>query len=225
MKVAKQRNVILLEDARSKSKRLKEEGSILADSERYWEALKKWDEALQLTPNNETILDMKAQALLILHEVFPAVQAAELAVKSNAKWWPAHQTLGRAQLGLGEIKLAITSFSKAIHLNPTDFELWEEDLKWACFLLKQKHEMNSEKSIGKELVKDSTSEELLERRPCKDDLHVSWSQERVFVSKNDPSGSIVGVQGIVYHSGLHALNCAKRHRAVNGRSLSCSRAR
>jgi hypothetical protein len=38
-------------------------------------------------------------------EVFPAVNAAEKAVAINGKWWIGHQTLGRALLGLGEVKL------------------------------------------------------------------------------------------------------------------------
>ena len=40
-----------------------------------------------------------------LGEVFPAVCEAEKAVSLNANWWVGHQTLGRAQLGLGEVKL------------------------------------------------------------------------------------------------------------------------
>jgi len=40
-----------------------------------------------------------------LGEVYPAVCAAEKAVSLNANWWIGHQTLGRAQLGLGEVKL------------------------------------------------------------------------------------------------------------------------
>lgn len=40
-----------------------------------------------------------------LHEMFPAVHAAEMAVKRNPHSWESWQTLGRAQLGLGEIVL------------------------------------------------------------------------------------------------------------------------
>lgn len=40
-----------------------------------------------------------------LHEMFPAVHAAEMAVQRNPHSWDAWQTLGRAQLGLGEIAL------------------------------------------------------------------------------------------------------------------------
>lgn len=45
------------------------------------------------------------QVLMSLHEMFPAVHAAEMAVQRNPRSWDAWQTLGRAQLGLGEIAL------------------------------------------------------------------------------------------------------------------------
>ncbi|XP_038048673.1 tetratricopeptide repeat protein 33-like [Patiria miniata] len=175
--VAKQRKVILLEDAKTKSKRLKDEGSILAEAERYWEAITKWDEALQLTPDSENILDMKAQALLILHEVFPAVQTAVSAVKLNPRWWAAHQTLGRAQLGLGEIKMAVSSFSKAIHLNPCDNELWEEDLKWACSLLREKQRMNLDTKGEDNLVSGRSSQKTITRATSEEDEQTEEQSE------------------------------------------------
>ena len=45
--------------------RLQEEGAILAENERYWEAMKYWDEALQLTPDSAALLEMKAQVVLL----------------------------------------------------------------------------------------------------------------------------------------------------------------
>lgn len=45
------------------------------------------------------------QVLTILHEVFPAVKAAEMAVQLRPLWWEGWQTLGRAQLNLGEVDL------------------------------------------------------------------------------------------------------------------------
>jgi hypothetical protein len=42
-----------------------------------------------------------------LCEVFPAVQSAKKAVEYSPTWWIAHQTLGRAYLGLGEVKMVI----------------------------------------------------------------------------------------------------------------------
>lgn len=37
--------------------------------------------------------------------MFPAVKAAEMAVKFRPLWWEGWQTLGRAQLNLGEVDL------------------------------------------------------------------------------------------------------------------------
>lgn len=50
-------------------------------------------------------LNLDLQVLTVLQEVFPAVQAAEMAVKLRPLWWEGWQTLGRAQLSLGEVDL------------------------------------------------------------------------------------------------------------------------
>ncbi|XP_071502117.1 tetratricopeptide repeat protein 33-like [Diadema antillarum] len=131
---SKRRKIFLLEDGASKSNRLRTEGETLAEAGRYWEAISKWDEALQLTPGSAELNEMKAQVLMELQEVYPAVEAAHQATTANPRWWIAHQTLGRAQLGLGEITMAIKSFSRAIHINPAERDLWESDLQWAWSL-------------------------------------------------------------------------------------------
>ncbi|XP_021345241.1 tetratricopeptide repeat protein 33-like isoform X4 [Mizuhopecten yessoensis] len=101
------RKIICLEDAIAKSNRLKQEGTVLADSERYWEAIRKWDEAIKLTSTDETLYEMKSQVFLILCELYPAVHMGERAVDLKPTWWVAHQTLGRARLGMGEVKLNV----------------------------------------------------------------------------------------------------------------------
>ncbi|KAK3509434.1 hypothetical protein QTP70_035086 [Hemibagrus guttatus] len=137
----KRRREVLLEDCAAKSKRLKDEGALLAEQSRHWEAVRKWDEAVQLTPEEAALYEMKSQVLTILQEDFAAVQAAEMAVKLQPVWWEAWQTLGRAQLNLGEVALAIRSFQVALHLHPLERHLWEEDLRWALHLQKEKHAM------------------------------------------------------------------------------------
>lgn len=144
------RKNICLEDAKGKSSRLKEEGTVLAESERYWEAIKKWDEAIHLTPNDEKLYEMKAQALLQLCEVYPAVHMAQKAVHLKPNWWIGLQTLGRAQLGLGEVHLALKSFSRACHLKPDESELWEDDLIWARTLVKRKQKMDEDQQKTEE---------------------------------------------------------------------------
>ena len=59
------------------------------------------------------ILNLDLQVLTVLQEVFPAVQAAEMAVKLRPLWWEGWQTLGRAQLSLGEVDLV----SITVHLS------------------------------------------------------------------------------------------------------------
>ena len=45
------------------------------------------------------------KVLLQLGEVFPAVKCAERAVELDPTWAIGRQTLGRAQLGLGEVEM------------------------------------------------------------------------------------------------------------------------
>ncbi|XP_008840318.1 tetratricopeptide repeat protein 33 isoform X2 [Nannospalax galili] len=134
---SKRRKETLQEGCAQKSKQLKDEGASLAENKRYREAIQKWDEALQLTPDDATLYEMKSQVLMSLHEMFPAVHAAEMAVQRNRHSWESWQTLGRAQLGLGEIVLAIRSFQVALHIYPMNPEIWKEDLSWARTLLEQ----------------------------------------------------------------------------------------
>ncbi|XP_054666257.1 5'-AMP-activated protein kinase catalytic subunit alpha-1 isoform X4 [Grus americana] len=140
----KRRKEILLEDCAKKSKELKDEGASLAENRRYREAIHKWDEALQLTPEDATLYEMKSQVLMSLHEMFPAVHAAEMAVQRNPRSWDAWQTLGRAQLGLGEISLAIRSFQVSLHIFPMNPEVWKEDLSWARKLHEQQKATKTE---------------------------------------------------------------------------------
>nr|XP_020475177.1 tetratricopeptide repeat protein 33 [Monopterus albus]XP_020475178.1 tetratricopeptide repeat protein 33 [Monopterus albus]XP_020475179.1 tetratricopeptide repeat protein 33 [Monopterus albus]XP_020475180.1 tetratricopeptide repeat protein 33 [Monopterus albus] len=152
----KRRREVLLEDCGAKSKRLKDEGALLAEQGRHWEAIKKWDEAIHLTPDDPLLYEMKSQVLTILQEVFPAVRAAETAVKFRPLWWEGWQTLGRAQLNLGEVDLAVRSFQVAIHLCPSECKLWQEDLAWAWRIQKQhlatKEKIRQEEETKKQIL-------------------------------------------------------------------------
>ncbi|XP_052102592.1 tetratricopeptide repeat protein 33-like [Mytilus californianus] len=181
------RKVICLEDALSKSSRLKNEGSLLAESERYWEAIKKWDEALQFTPEDETIYEMKAQALLALCEVFPALAMAEKVVKLKPTWWTGYQTLGRAQLGLGEVRQAMKSFSRAVHINPAEEELWKEDFLWSFSLLKQKDDQK--KLLEQEI--DNSKVKLTELNSSDEEKVTEISNEKQGTSEKNTSLSTI----------------------------------
>lgn len=175
--LAPKRKVIHLEDASIKSSRLKQEGATLAEADRFWEAILKWDEALQLTPSDETLYEMKSQAFLQLSEVYPAVKAARKCVELNPRWWVGFQTLGRAQLALGEVKLALRSFSVAFHLNPGDEELFHDDLNWVVELLRRKALTELEQKIstsheeeGPKIIEIDTDDENLDEKSTEDDL-------------------------------------------------------
>ncbi|KAK0140904.1 Tetratricopeptide repeat protein 33 [Merluccius polli] len=158
LQAIKRRRGVLLEDCAARSGRLKGEGALLAEAGRHWEAIKKWDEAIQLTPENALLYEMKSQVLTILQEVFPAVKAAEMAVKLKPMWWEGWQTLGRAQLSLGEVDLAVRSFQVAVHLCPSDVTLREKDLAWAQKLQRQQRaarEKTREEEEAERLVLDA----------------------------------------------------------------------
>lgn len=68
--------VRLLEDEAAKAHRLKHDGILLAESEKYKAAIGLWDQAIYLTPNDATLYEMKSQALNELSAYFPAVQVS-----------------------------------------------------------------------------------------------------------------------------------------------------
>ena len=131
-----------LETNEQKLTRLKDEGIKLAEHEEFWQAIGRWDDALNIIKENmlpgdteQIYHDMKAQAFIQLHEWEPAIEAAELAIRIDPKWYSAHQTLGRAHLGIGNVLNAVKAFSRARHIRPNDEELKVTDLEWAASLL------------------------------------------------------------------------------------------
>ena len=131
-----------LETNEQKLTRLKDEGIKLAEHEEFWQAIGRWDDALNIIKENmlsgdteQIYHDMKAQAFIQLHEWEPAIEAAELAIRIDPKWYSAHQTLGRAHLGIGNVLNAVKAFSRARHIRPNDEELKVTDLEWASSLL------------------------------------------------------------------------------------------
>ncbi|KAG0714623.1 Tetratricopeptide repeat protein 33 [Chionoecetes opilio] len=147
---AKRSKVVEDEAVEAKARRLSNEGVILAESERWWAAIGRWNAALALTPDDDTLQEMLSQAYMQVGEVYPALKAAEAAVQQRPNWWVGLQTLGRAQLGLGEVGLAVKTFSRAVHICPDQQELWREDLQWSVGLLKkyQEIEVEREKQIA-----------------------------------------------------------------------------
>eukprot|EP00931_Biecheleriopsis_adriatica_P089677 TRINITY_DN63768_c0_g1_i1.p1 TRINITY_DN63768_c0_g1~~TRINITY_DN63768_c0_g1_i1.p1 ORF type:complete len:245 (+),score=79.37 TRINITY_DN63768_c0_g1_i1:108-842(+) len=108
-----------LEDGKAKCKRLTAEGGLLAEAERFAEALQHWEQALLFAEEpgeRAKIIEQMAQVLLLLDRPFDAVRAAERAVESRPLWYPAHLTLGRALLSFGELERAVESLRRAAAL-------------------------------------------------------------------------------------------------------------
>ena len=68
-------------------------------------------------------------------------------------------------MGLGEVELAVKSFQKAVHLNPSDEELRRDDLEWALSVLKQRDEkMNGENGEGRVTDTNEKNDTLVKLR-------------------------------------------------------------
>ncbi len=57
---------------------------------------------------------------------------------------------------------AILVFSRAVHINPTDKELWEEDLKWAHDLWTKKQKISNQFHAEQEKIEQITSASIVE---------------------------------------------------------------
>ena len=144
------------ETSSEKIKRLKEEGISLVENEDYWQAIGRWDQVLEIIGKDLSVIpdetkafhEMKAQVLIQLHEWEPAIEAAQKAVALDPKWYSGYQTLGRAQLGIGNVSYAVIAFSKARHLNPADEEIKVQDLEWAASLLTHQKLMIAAKELN-----------------------------------------------------------------------------
>jgi tetratricopeptide (TPR) repeat protein len=157
-----QTNFALLEDARAKVARLKTEGGTLAEDGKLWAGIGRWDEALSLTPGDHELHEMKAQALMLLDEIWPALQCATKAVELSPGWADGQLTLGRAQMGVGEVELASGSFAQAAKLDPENAEI-QEDLERCRSLLvecEQKQEQFQCQLVHAEAAGDADGAEV-----------------------------------------------------------------
>mmetsp|Transcript_183999 Transcript_183999/g.583644 ORF Transcript_183999/g.583644 Transcript_183999/m.583644 type:complete len:250 (-) Transcript_183999:80-829(-) len=118
-----------LEDVSAKRRRLVQEGTLLAESERFAEALLRWEEALVFCEDSmekAPILEQMAQVLLAMQRDFDAVRTAQLAIECRPLWHCGHLTLGRALMNFGELARAVEAMRRAAELGPADKEAAEE---------------------------------------------------------------------------------------------------
>lgn len=157
-----------LEDAAMKLKRLKSEGALLAEAERFAEALQHWEEALLFTEDpcdKAPILEQMAQVLLILERPFDAIRTGEQAIQSRPLWFAGHLTLGRALINFGELERAVESFRRAKTLLSQDMAGAndktadaEDEFQELCLELREAEKLWAE---VKDRAKQNTSNEVI----------------------------------------------------------------
>ena len=139
-------NPLQLEDVTSASHRLEHEGVILAEAQKYRQALERWQRALNLTPLKASIFEMRAQVFLELDQVFDAVQSATKSVELEPNKTEYRLTLARAQIGLGELSMAKENL-KTVLDKCTNEEVRKEareDFFWVEDLLEKKRKIEGE---------------------------------------------------------------------------------
>ena len=115
-----------------------------AEKSYYRDAQQKFEDALrivhemlpesndqELIKKKVKILEMKAQVLLEVDKPFQAIKLLEEAIENQSDWWILYQTLGRAQLQLGEPKLALGNFKKCVSLDGELAGEVEDDIRTA----------------------------------------------------------------------------------------------
>ncbi|TDH65190.1 uncharacterized protein CCR75_009042 [Bremia lactucae] len=112
-----QSHIRLLEDVPEKVRRLKNEGNILAEAERFRKAMGRWQEALAIDLNNAALYDLMAQASMAVYEDFQAVQFARKSTELAPAWSDGLLTLARCHLNFGELTLALDALNRAIERN------------------------------------------------------------------------------------------------------------
>ncbi|OQA54866.1 MAG: lipoprotein NlpI [Euryarchaeota archaeon ADurb.Bin294] len=103
-------------------------GISLLEASRYEDAIKTFDEVLQLKPDDAIAWSQKGRALAILGEYQKALEAFETALKYDPNDEQAWSFKGRALQELGEIQKALDAFDQAILLGSKEAENCKNDL-------------------------------------------------------------------------------------------------
>ena len=145
-----------IEDTSTLSLRLKNEGNVLAESERYWEAISKFQQAIEynldalskcdcninnsftenISCNLSLLYELSSQCYCQVGEIYPAVNAAQKAVGHNSKCPISLLSLSRAQVNIGELYLAKSNIERSLHLSPVLADAWD-DLNYVNSLIEE----------------------------------------------------------------------------------------
>ena len=115
-------------------------------------SIESFENAVKLSTRDSSIFEMKSQIHLKLNQVFTAIREAHKSIELSPNWSTAYQTLARAQLGYGELELALKNFQKCLHYEPDNTEVREEDLPWCLKLLEQKKILDSRIKFQSEMA-------------------------------------------------------------------------
>ena len=99
-------------------------GSSLADLGRYEEAIKCYDKAIELRPNDTAVWYSKGNALLILNRYVQAITCYNKVLELNPNHLHTWNNKGNALYYLGRYEAAIQCYDKVLQLNPTYSDAW-----------------------------------------------------------------------------------------------------
>ena len=112
--------LVNLAGALTESQTLVNHGNDFVKSGKYDEALKAFDKAIELNPQNPIALDGKGTALYNLNKSNEELKAFDKAIELNPQDTIALNGKGIALRDLGKSDEALKAFDKAIELNPQD---------------------------------------------------------------------------------------------------------
>jgi predicted Zn-dependent protease len=148
------------EEIHRQSLLLQAEGCTLAEEGNFAGALVRWDQAIRLTPDRAVLHELRAQVLIEMDQVFPAVQAATMAVTLAPHWPEGYLTLARAQLNYGEVELAIENLTHLLRIDSQN-SIAKAELLSAQDLLprKKEYDLARQKEIEKVIEEGRRREE------------------------------------------------------------------
>ena len=138
--------------------KFKKEGANQAEIGNLELAITSFEEAIRLSTQDSTIFEMKSQIHLTLNQIFPAITEAHKSIELSPTWGTAYQTLARAQLGKGEVELALKNFQKCLHLEPNNSDARKEDLPWCLELARQKRILDARVKFHSEMALEMGTE-------------------------------------------------------------------
>ena len=127
-------------------------GIRLAELGELESSLESFENAIKLSTRDSSIFEMKSQIHLKRNQIFTAIKEAHKSIELSPNWGTGYQTLARAQLGYGELELALKNFQKCLHYEPDNTEVREEDLPWCLELLEQKQILDSGIKLQSEMA-------------------------------------------------------------------------